>query len=650
MTRTLVVAESSRSLGELRRPWVRAVYTAYVRRYRSNIATALARLEPGSEVTLLAGRELVDREALPSHVTLRLYDEESFKAEAEPLAALTARLVASWWPPRDAEPGLDIGGVWLPDLLPVAKGIVLRLDVLEYLSAVERVLDEVKPEHVISITGASIPERLAEAFAADRGIPTTRALRFPASLVVARVWQALHGRAERRRLRVLLTQPRRRVGAPAGGPRIAFAVCQARHLDMVAPLAESLRAAGVTPVVLASTVEGTEMETRLRGLTSRGVLWAYFTDYLSSRAARRLARESRPLVRRLLDRLDQDPTRRAQARHGTVDLAPTIAPFGRQTVRWSLLSARLYLEASLRALDALRPDAVIVVSDRRFPERALALAARARSIPTLLFWGGSLLGRDRINLFDIADRIMVMGDHVRDGLVAQGIDARRVAVVGDPRANGARLVPLDRLRRDVRLDFGLAENAPLVVVVSKYASVLFSAAEKAAFYRTVIDAVRHLDAVPVVVKAHPNENLELLRDQLLTWGWPDARLTQSYDIHRLFRAADAAIMVTSMAGIEAMAMDCPVVAVQTRGKDFEGKYMPPYVTEGAAEHVAAGDPAALAATLRRLLTDPVARAALIARGRRFATRYVRPADGTLADRLLACLAEVRAGSGKEPAR
>src|SRR3989441_2441156 len=36
-----------------------------------------------------------------------------------------------------------------------------------------------------------------------------------------------------------------------------------------------------------------------------------------------------------------------------------------------------------------------------------------------------------------------------------------------------------------------------------------------------------------------------LRRQISEWGWPDARLTKEYDIHRLFGAADAAVMVTS---------------------------------------------------------------------------------------------------------
>ena len=177
MSRVLVVAEASRSIGEFRRPWVRSLYRAHVRRYRRTVGAMLARLAPSNEVTLLAGRELLDRTTLPAGVSLRLYDEESFKAEAEPLADLGARLVTAWWPRRGTESALLVGGVWLPDLLPVAKGILLRLELLEFLTALERVMDDVKPQRVVLVTGASIAERLVRALAEDRAIPVDAAAR-----------------------------------------------------------------------------------------------------------------------------------------------------------------------------------------------------------------------------------------------------------------------------------------------------------------------------------------------------------------------------------------------------------------------------------------------------------------------------------------
>src|SRR5207249_4867931 len=155
-----------------------------------------------------------------------------------------------------------------------------------------------------------------------------------------------------------------------------------------------------------------------------------------------------------------------------------------------------------------------------------------RGIPVVLFWGASLLSRDRTNTFDVADRLLLIGDHVRAALVEQGLEPSRLAVVGDPRSNAACLVERERLRAQVFADFGLAPGRPLLVLVSKYVSVLFSSEEKEGFYRTVARAVERLGRPHVIVKVHPNEHLALLREQVRAWGWRDAVLTQSYDIHR----------------------------------------------------------------------------------------------------------------------
>ncbi|PYM91723.1 MAG: hypothetical protein DME04_18160 [Candidatus Rokuibacteriota bacterium] len=661
MSRVLVVTETSRSHGEFRRPWVRALYGLHVRRYRRAVAAALSRLAPGDDVTLLAGRELVDRAALPGGVRLRLYDEESFKTEADPLADLGSRLVAAWWPRRSAEPALSVHGVWLPDLLPVAKGILLRLEVFESLAAIERVMDEVKPQRLVLLTGASTAERVARAFGEDRGIAVSPAAPMASAFALAALGRALRIREERRVLRQLLHQARRSPPAPAGRPRIVFTACQTRHFEMVEPLAVSLHQARVGATVLAASVDAA-MDARLARVGAAGVPCAYFMDYVPRPDARRIVRELRPLRRRLLQRLDADPEYEALSRHGSVRLARILRPFAVDALSRSIVIARLYLEGAVRFLDARAPDAVVIASDRRYAERALALAARARGIPTLLFWGASLLSRDRTNTFEVADRLLLIGDDVRAALVTQGIEPRRLTVVGDPRSNAARLEDRAALRERVFSELALASGRPLVVLVSKYASVLFSSEEKEAFYRTVAGAVERLGqphvmrlAQPhVVIKVHPNEHLPLLREQVREWGWRDAVLTQSYDIHRLFRAADVAVMVTSMAGVEAMAMDCPVVAVQTRGKDFEGDYMPAYVSEGAVARVDMGDADGLAAALAGLVSEGPTRDALLARGRAFAARYLHPVDGRLTDRLVGVVAEVEAeltarGAGRAPA-
>lgn len=638
MSRVLVVGETSRSIGEFRRPWVRKLHAQYVRGYRRALAGVVGSLGD-ADVTVLAGRDFVDTTRLHDGVTVRPFDEESYRADSPALSALTHRVIAGWWPARDAEPALTVRGVFLPDLLPIASGILLRLEVMESLSAVEAVLDDVKPDRVVLVTGVSIPERLARGAAADRGVPVAVGGRFPLAALMARFRRALRAREGRLNLHALLRQPRRPPTPAPPGEHFLFSVCQARHLAMVAPMMLACARDGLAASIVAGTVNSDELETQLRRLEGDGASWCYFMDYVGQDEARRVIRALRPTLRRLASRVRAEP---ACGTDGVgAALAAVTRPFAENAIRWSLPAARLYLEAAFRVLERRRPDAVVIASDRRFAERALALAADCLGVPAMLFWGASVLARDRINRFDVGHRLLVIGEQVRADVVRQGVPAQNVVVVGDPRSNAARLVDRAALRADVARTFGLDPARPLLVMVSKYVSLLFSAEEKETFYATVFAAMKRLQRAQLVVKVHPNENLELLRRQVREWGGADAILTKDYDIHRLFATADVAVMVTSMAGIEAMAMGCPVVAVQTPGKDFEGEYMPPYVSEGVVERVDAGDGAALAIAIARLLADEAARSALVERGRAFAARYLHPVDGALVQRLLDVVDEVR---------
>ena len=631
-------------MGEFRRPWVRALYRRYVARFRRELSAVAARLARQGDVTVLTSRELVDPAELPGAVALRYFDDESFQVTAESVGELTDHLESAVWPERGQEPSLDCHGVWLPDVLRVSRGIVLRLEIAESLAAIQRVCDDVRPLRVVLLAGASIPERLARLVANRYAWPVEIAsARFVWPRIYARIYEALSPREERLRLRSLLGYARAGVtpARPPAGERVLFVTCRPRHHYVIDPLADAVRAAGAEAHVVASD-QDSEVRARLRVLGDAGVTSSNLLDHLPVEDAVALVRRHRPIFRDLWRRIESDPGFRARLMWNGVDLADVARPFLRDTVTRSLLSALLNQEAAFRALADVQPTAVVVTSNRRHAERALALAARARRIPGVLFPGTLLFSRDPSNRFDLGERILVIGEYLRERLIAAGVaEPRRISVVGDPRSDAARRIAPARLRDDIMQEFDLAPDRPLLVLVSKIVSLLFSSAEKEAFYRTVAGALEHLPAVNLVVKVHPNEDETLLRRQTREWGWAGSVFTKTYDIHRLFAAADAAIMVTSMAGIEAMARGCPVVAVQTPGKDFEGVEMPPYVSENVVEHVDMGDAHGLAKALRRLLEDAEARTALVERARKFATRYDSTVDDTPGERLLKEIGEIR---------
>ncbi len=650
MSRVLLVTQQPRGFGEFRKPLVRSMYRRYVQRYRRQVTKAAAALAADHHLTILTERGLLDSGRLPPHVTVRYYDEESLKVTATELRRRNDRLLESLWPERAAAPDLLCHDVWLPDLLTLVRGLVLSLEVTEPVAIAEQVMDETRPERVALISGASVLERAVRSMARARNVPVTVAAPwFLAARAYARFWRQLQIRDDKLRIRQFLGFPR---VAPArsGSPRIVFVTCRPRHHFVVDPLTAAVRAAGLVPHVLASPVTDAELDLKLDRLRDDGITAEYLSNYLPRSEALSLARRYRPTLARLWRRIARS---RAFVEAQTAEpVAHRLAtPLLRDTVTRSLLVPRLVLEAAGRALDALKPSAVVITSNRRYTERALALAARTRRIPVLMFSGTLLKGRDDYEFLDVADRLLVIGAYLKGELVRQqkGVKSDRISVVGDPRSNAARLVPSAELRKDVARHFDLDAAAPIVVFISKYVSRFFSDQEKESFYRTYLDAARKLDGVQTIVKVHPNEDLALLQRQVADWGWPEAILTKDYDIHRLFGAADAAVMVTSMAGLEAMALGCPVVAVQAVAKSYEdNQTMPPYVSEGGVDRVDMGDASTLVSVLTRLLHDSEHRRGVIERGREFAAQYIHPADGALAERLLAVIDDVRRESGSEP--
>ena len=657
MAGTLFVTEPTRSYGEFRRRWVRAAFDRYVRYYRRRLVRAVERERARGPVTLMTARQLLGDALLPSEVKVRYYDEESYRVDSRSLGQTTKHLVSGWWPSREEAPELSRRGVWLPDLLTISRSIVLRMEIVEPLGILELVWKEAKPDRVVTLSGASIPERLARLLAKSRGVPfRTASPGMFFSRVLSAGLRALYPREERLRLRELIDLRRGAVAvahAP-GAERVLCVTCRPRHHAVVDPLLVALQAASIEGQVVAAANPEPAFGRCLERLRQNGFAADYLTDYLPREEARGLIRSYRPVLRRCWRRVVQDPKLARRLTIDGVPLAGIVLPFLRDTVTRSLLSALVVQEAAFRALDASRPTAVVITSARRLAERALALAARERDIPRILFSGALILGRDRYQFFEelTADRMLVIGDHLKGDLErVEGIEPERISVVGDPRSNAARLVPRAEIRRVVADAFGLDPARPLLVFASKYVSFLFSAEEKEAYYRTVLDGLRaSRSRAQVILKVHPNEDIAIVREQTRQWGWPDVPVTQEFDIHRLFAAADAAVMVTSMAGVEAMALGCPVIAVQMAGKDYEGGYMFPYVSEGAVERVDIGDAKGFARALDRVLLDDRAGADLVERGFRFAERYIHPVDGALASRFLAVVGDIRRERTQKVAR
>src|SRR5205814_8593648 len=138
-----------------------------------------------------------------------------------------------------------------------------------------------------------------------------------------------------------------------------------RHDAVVDPLLVALRVASIEGQVVAAANPEPAFGRSLERLRQSGFAAASLTDYLPSEEARTMVWRYRPVLARIWKRFDRDPDLPRRLTLGGVPLAGVMRPFLRDSITRGLLSALVGQEAAFRALDSIRPTAVLITSTRR---------------------------------------------------------------------------------------------------------------------------------------------------------------------------------------------------------------------------------------------------------------------------------------------
>ena len=286
-----------------------------------------------------------------------------------------------------------------------------------------------------------------------------------------------------------------------------------------------------------------------------------------------------------------------------------------------------------KAFERLKPEAVFTFSDSRFFENTAASVARQSRIPTFLYTPNFLFDTDGINLYDMGDHLLVNGASMRDYVLSQGrLKPDQVTIVGDVRFDGADEWKRGEVQRQTRTALGIPPENRVLTLISFYTHMGITVQDKRAFFQIIRDAMKPLKNVSLVIKAHPNENEEVLHRFLKEVGMDHMPMTKSMPLYALFGITKGIINLTSLSSFEAMAFDVPVVTVTVPNRDYE--YCLPLRSGGIAS---AGDPSSLTQILSGLLDDPGYYQRQIEIGRSFIQRYVYQNQTPAADRILSVL-------------
>lgn len=270
---------------------------------------------------------------------------------------------------------------------------------------------------------------------------------------------------------------------------------------------------------------------------------------------------------------------------------------GLRGAAWRLLRARIDR--------CIGPETGVAVlpNDAAYPYDEIAALLRARRVPFVLLQEGVRFRAPGAREPDDYGRggaaaVAAWGESSAAYFRAQGVPEAAIHLTGNPRFDDLDVVAWRRRGAELRRSLGL-DDRPVVAYLSnpvEHLGLVGSTGEKLALFQAFCAAVASLgDARPeVVIRLHasePSRDFERIAAETAPGA---VRFQRGGHLYELLAAADAAVVLASTAGIEALLFDLPLAVVR-----LPGGYAFDYVDHGAA--IGLGAPGEIADNLAQMV-------------------------------------------------
>lgn len=192
------------------------------------------------------------------------------------------------------------------------------------------------------------------------------------------------------------------------------------------------------------------------------------------------------------------------------------------------------------------------------------------------------------------------------------------------------IVRCDRgeIRKSIKDKVGIADESKVIVLVSSYIVADFTIERKKMLFQSVATSAAEL-GMYLIVKAHPNENLEMLTSEMKLWNIK-APIFQTENIRDVFIAADVVCMYFSEAAQQAMLIGVPVISLipDEMVDDFDKHW--DYFSSNAIEHVSLGSSPSI--VIEKIMNDEAYRENLVEMAYSYTENLLGELDGNNAIR------------------
>lgn len=207
--------------------------------------------------------------------------------------------------------------------------------------------------------------------------------------------------------------------------------------------------------------------------------------------------------------------------------------------------------------------------------------------------------------------------------------APEIRVAGDIFADSIVKCDKTAIRNKIRESVNISADEKVVVLISSYIIADLTEKRKEQLFTSAFNACHELGC-RLIVKAHPNENLEVLKKEMISWGIHDIPVLYTENIRDVFLASDLVYMYFSEAAQQAMLIGLPIISVipdemvEPLNKHWD------YYSTNAVAHVTLGT--SVTTIIRKYIFDVEDRNKLIQAGYTYVQNVLGMNDGKNAHR------------------
>jgi len=303
-----------------------------------------------------------------------------------------------------------------------------------------------------------------------------------------------------------------------------------------------------------------------------------------------------------------------------------------------------YIEMGRNMIRSEKTNLIVLFDEYEFKEKSfLVIAAKLENIPTLalehaiifpahegyMYEKGEIspIGGIYSPYYQITDKTAVYGEYYKELLTKISVyPENSVEVTGQPRYDVLAYVDKIYSKKNFITKYKIPNNHRIILWLTQSHGA--SEDENNNNFKTVFETMKHIKNATLVIKQHPAEGeiyIKMIQANLKKYNINAVLVPKKSDTYELLFDSDIIITKDSTSGIEALALNKPLIVLNLSGKPD----LADYVTEGVALGVY--QPKDLQTTIETILKDD---SMLVKNRKKYVEKNLYKIDGKATERVI----------------